>query len=96
MKHTYQTILQHRASQTSPANVIESQNSPQLLRVVTPVVRSTTHPRVPARARNLSPINLSQDNFLDMGNVNQAILLGTTHWTNMPMANSVVHPITGK
>jgi hypothetical protein len=49
-----------------------------------------------ARERNLSPRKLSQYDFLDMGNVNQAIVVGTNHWTNMPITNYVVHPSTGK
>jgi hypothetical protein len=31
-----------------------------------------------------------------MGNDNQAIALGTNHWTNIQMANDDVHPVTGK
>jgi hypothetical protein len=31
-----------------------------------------------------------------MENSNQAIALGTNHWTNQPFFNAVVHPITGK
>jgi hypothetical protein len=31
-----------------------------------------------------------------MGSVNHAISFCTNHWTNMPMANAVIHPITGK
>jgi hypothetical protein len=95
MKHNYQTRSQ-QASPTYPANVIESHNSPLLPRVVIPAVRSAAPPRVPARAHNLSARNLSQDDFLDMGNANQAISLGTNHWTNIQMANAVVHSVTGK
>jgi hypothetical protein len=95
MKHNYQTRSQ-KASPTNPANVIQSQNSPLLLRVVAPSVRSEAPPKVLARVQNLSPINLSQDDFLDMGNSNQAIELGTNHWTNIQMVNAVVHPVTGK
>jgi hypothetical protein len=96
MKKNYQTRSQHQASPTYPANVIESQNSPLLPRVVTPAVRIASPPRVPARANNLSPRNLPQDDFLDMGSVNQAIALVTNHWTNIKMENAVVHPFTGK
>jgi hypothetical protein len=52
VKHNYQTILQTQRSPTALSNVIESQNLPQLPRVVTPAVRSASPPRVPARARN--------------------------------------------
>jgi hypothetical protein len=31
-----------------------------------------------------------------MGNANQAISIGTNHWTNIKMENDVVHPVTGK
>jgi hypothetical protein len=31
-----------------------------------------------------------------MGIANQSISLGTNHWTNMQMANDIVHPVTGK
>jgi hypothetical protein len=58
MKHNYQT------RPTLPANLSQSHNSPLLPRVVTPVVRSVSPPRVPTRAHHLSPRNLSQDNFL--------------------------------
>jgi hypothetical protein len=44
---------------------------------------------------NLSPRNVSQEAFLDMGSVNQLISLGNNHWTNMPLENAVIHPITG-
>jgi hypothetical protein len=47
-------------------------------------------------ARNLSPRNLSQDDLLDMGSVNHYIALGNKHCTNIPMANAVIHPVTGK
>jgi hypothetical protein len=74
---------------------MESQKSPLLQRVVTPEVRSAAPPRVPARARNLSPRFFSQDDFLDMVSANQAITIGTNHWTNTQMKNSGVHPVTG-
>jgi hypothetical protein len=95
MKHIYQT-RSHQASPTYPANVIQSHNSPLLLRVFTSMVRSAAPPRVPARVHNLSPRNLPQDDFLDMVNTNQLSALGTNHWTNVQMANAVVHPFTGK
>jgi hypothetical protein len=64
--------------------------------VVTLAARNAIYLRVPMRAFNLSPRILSQDNFLDMGSVNQAITLGNNHWTNIPMENAVIHSITGK
>jgi hypothetical protein len=33
---------------------------------------------------------------MDMVSFNQAISLGTNHWTNTPTANAVIHPIKGK
>jgi hypothetical protein len=95
MKHNYQTRSQHAISR-HPANVRQSRSSPLLPRLVTPVARDISSPRVPARTHNLSPRNLSQDKFWDMGNVNQAIALGTNHRNNIQMANDAVHPITGK
>jgi hypothetical protein len=94
MKHNYQTRSQ-QASPTYPSDFIQSHNSPQLPRVVTPAVRSAAPPRVPARVHNLSPRNLTQDDFLDMGNANQTISLGTNHWTNIHMENDVLHPVAG-
>jgi hypothetical protein len=35
------------------------------------------------------PENLLQNDFWDMGNANQAISLGTNHWTNIHLANDV-------
>jgi hypothetical protein len=64
--------------------------------VVTPETRSAAHQRVPARARNLSPRNLSQGYFWDVGSVNNAIALDNNHWTNVPMMNAVIHPASGK
>jgi hypothetical protein len=73
----------------------ESHNSPQPPRVVTPATRNAAPPRVPTGARQVFPRNLSQD-FLDMGGANCAIAFGESHWTNTPMMNSVIHPVTGK
>jgi hypothetical protein len=51
---------------------------------------------VPARTRNLSPVNLSQDDFWDMKTATMAISLGANHWSQQHFANAVVHPVTGK
>jgi hypothetical protein len=77
----------------APANAIESQNSAQLPRVVTPAARSAVPPRAPARAPNLSPRNLSQGDLLDMGSANHDMASGNT---NVPMMNTVLHPAMGK
>jgi hypothetical protein len=53
-------------------------------------------PRVPARSKNLYPRNLSQNDFWIMETANIAIALGTNHWYQQNIANTVVHPITGK
>jgi hypothetical protein len=95
MKQNYQTRSQ-QAIPRQPSNISQSRSSPLLLRVVTPVARHTASQRVPARTHNLSSRNSSQDDFRDMENDNQAIALGTNHWTNILIANAVVHPVTGK
>jgi hypothetical protein len=51
---------------------------------------------VPARSQNLSPRNISQNDFWSMGTANMAIALGTNHWSQQYFFNAVVHPITGK
>jgi hypothetical protein len=79
-KHSYQKRLQTQVN-TIPANVSEYGDSSQLPRVVIPEKRIAAPPRVPARARNLSPRNLSQGDFWDMGSANNAIPLGDNHWT---------------
>jgi hypothetical protein len=48
------------------------------------------------RSQNLSPINLSQDDFWDMETANMAIALGNHHWYQQHHANAVVHQVTGK
>jgi hypothetical protein len=78
IKHTYQTRSQTEVNKF-PAHVSESRDSSQLLRVVTPATRIAAPPRVPARARNLSTIKLSQGDFLDMGSANNAMPLGNNH-----------------
>jgi hypothetical protein len=90
MKLNYQTRSQ------VPANKNQSRNSPLLPRVVTPVVRRAATSRVPAWTHNLSPRNLSQDDFWDIGTTNKAIALGTNNCTNIHLVKAGVHPITGK
>jgi hypothetical protein len=53
-------------------------------------------PRVPMRSQNLSPRNLSQDEFFGMETSNMAIALGNLHWSQKHQVNAVFHPITGK
>jgi hypothetical protein len=87
IKLNYQT-----RSQTNVLQALEKVQQPP--RVVTPATRSATPPRVPTRTRQLSPRNLSRD-LLDIGGANCAIAFGEKHWTNIPMMNSVIHPVTG-
>jgi hypothetical protein len=71
-------------------------NAPLLLRMITPVTRTSPPPRVPTRTENLSPRNLSQDAFYDMDTAHMVISLGNRHWSQQHQANAVVHPLTGK
>jgi hypothetical protein len=73
MQHKYQTRSQRPVS----ANI--ARNTPLLPRVVTPMTGPAASPRVPARTQNLSPRNLSQDNFWNMEPANKAIALGANH-----------------
>jgi hypothetical protein len=76
----------------SPDNICESKNSTQITRLVNPSARSTSPPRVPARARIHSP-RKSQGDFLDMGSVNHAMASDNK---NVPMMNAVLHTVTRK
>jgi hypothetical protein len=71
-------------------------NAPLLQRVVTPMTRNPSPPRVPTRSHNLSPRNLSQDDLCGMDNAHMAITLGNHHWFQQHQANTVIHLITGK
>jgi hypothetical protein len=70
-------------------------NAPFLLRVVTPQTRNPSSPRVPTRSQNLSPRNLSQNDFCGMDTAHMAIALRNNHWSRQHLANAVIHPITG-
>jgi hypothetical protein len=48
------------------------------------------------RSQNLSPRNLSQDDFCIMDTDHMAIALGNRHWSQQHQANAVIHPITVK
>jgi hypothetical protein len=65
-------------------------------RVITPRTLRHSPPRVPTGSRQLSPRNLSQDDFCGMYTVHIAIALGNNHWTQRHHANAVIHPVTGK
>jgi hypothetical protein len=90
MQHNYQTSSQITIS------VNTSRSMPLLTRLVKPLTGHATSPRVPARTQNLSPINLSQDDFWNMETANQEIALGTNHWKYQAFENTVVHPVTGR
>jgi hypothetical protein len=90
MQHKYQT-----RSQTT-INTGEASDTPLLPRVITPMTGQASSPRVPARSQNLSPRNLSHNDFWIMEKSNMTITLGTNHWSQQYLANAVVHPIRGK
>jgi hypothetical protein len=71
-------------------------NTPSLPRVVTPMTRNPSPPRVPTRSQNLSPRNLSQNDFCGMDSAHMAIALGNNHWCKQHLANAVIHPVTWK
>jgi hypothetical protein len=85
--------------QTRSQKTIHAQNitnTPLLPRVVTPMTSRPAPPRALMRSQNLSPRNLSQDNFGDMDTAHMAIALKNRHWSLQHQSNAVVHPITGK
>jgi hypothetical protein len=65
-------------------------------RVVTPRTLRHSPTRVPTGSRQLSPRNLSQDEFCGMDTAHMAIALGNNHWSQWHHANAVVHPVTDK
>jgi hypothetical protein len=85
--------------QTRSQTTIHAQditNTPLLPRVATPMTSRPAPPRVPKRSQNISPRNLSQDDFGGTDTAHMAISLGNRHWYQQHQANAVVHPITGK
>jgi hypothetical protein len=72
-QHKYQT-----RSQTT-INTVNASNTPLLPRVITPMTGQAASPRVPERSLNLSPRNLSQNDFWIMGTANMSIALETNH-----------------
>jgi hypothetical protein len=71
-------------------------NAPLLSRVVTPMTGNPSPPRVPTRSQNLSPRNLSQDDFCGMDIAHMDIALGNNHSSQQHLANAIIHPISGK
>jgi hypothetical protein len=47
-------------------------------------------------SQNLSPRNLSQDDFCGMDTAHMSIAMGNHHKSQKHQVNAVVHPITGK
>jgi hypothetical protein len=90
MQHKHQT-----RSQTT-INTEGSANLPSLPRVITPMTGQAAPPRVPTLSQNLSPRNLSQDDFLKMETSDIAVAHGKNHWSQQHLSNAVVHPVTGK
>jgi hypothetical protein len=90
--------MQHK-HQTRSQTIIYTEgatNTPLLPRVITPMTDQAAPLRVPALSQNLSPRNLSQDDFWNMETANIAVDLGTNHWYQQHFANAVVHPVTEK
>jgi hypothetical protein len=85
--------------QTRSQTTIHTQditNAPLLPRVVTPRTLNPSPLRVPTRSQNLSPRNLSQNDFCGIDTAHMAIALGNNHWSQQHLANAVIHPVTGK
>jgi hypothetical protein len=51
---------------------------------------------VPNGSLELTPRNLSQDDFCEMDTAHMVVSLGHNHWSQRYHAKSVIHPITGK
>jgi hypothetical protein len=71
-------------------------NAPLLPRVATPMTRNPSPPRVPTQSQNLSPRDLSQEDFCGIDTAHMGIALGNHHWSQQHLSKSVVHPVTGK
>jgi hypothetical protein len=85
--------------QTRSQTVIHARhitNAPLLRRVVTQMTSRPSPPRVSRRSQNLSPRNLSQDDFFGMDTAHMITALGNHHWSQKHQANAVVHPVTEK
>jgi hypothetical protein len=93
---TYPMRQKYRKRSQKPIHNTTTINMPLLPRVITPMTGQAASPRVPAPTQDLSPRNLSQDDFWSMGSANMAVALGTNHWYQRHFSNAVVHPITGK
>jgi hypothetical protein len=86
----------HQTRSKKTINTEGATNTPLLPRVITPMTGQAAPPRVPKLSQNLSPRNLSQDDFWNMETANIAVALGPNHWYQQHFSNAVVHPVTGK
>jgi hypothetical protein len=68
-QHKYQMRSQTKI------NTVNTSTTPLLPRVITPMTGQAVSPRVPTRSQNLSPRNLSQNDFWSMGTANVEITL---------------------
>jgi hypothetical protein len=93
---TSPTQHKHQKRSQTKINTAGATNTPLLPRVITPVTGRAAPPRVPTLSQNLSPRNLSQDDFWNMETSNIDVALGTNHWSQQNFDNAVVHPVTGK
>jgi hypothetical protein len=64
-------------------------------RMVTPRALRHSPLRVSTGSRELSPRNLSQDDFCVMDTAHMVIVLENNHWSQRHHAKAVIHPITG-
>jgi hypothetical protein len=79
LSHPILAYTMYQQCQTRSQTIINAKyttNAPLLPRVVTPMTSRSAPPRVPMRSQNLSPRNLSQDDFWDMETANMAITFG--------------------
>jgi hypothetical protein len=88
--------LPRQARSQTTIHRLDITSAPLLPTVVTPRTLNPSPPRVPTRSHNLSPRNLSQNDFCGMDTAHMAITLVNSHWSQQHLANAVIHPVTGK
>jgi hypothetical protein len=93
---TSPTQHKHQTRSQTTINTEGATNTTLLRRVITLMTDRAAPPRVPTISQNLSPRNLSQDDFWNMETATIAVALGTHHWSQQHFANAVVHPVTYK
>jgi hypothetical protein len=86
--------LQTRSKTTTHTPDIPDRPLPP--RVIAPRTLHHSPPRVPTGSQQLSPRNLSQDDFCGIDTAHMAIALGNNHWSQHHHASAVIHPVTGK